>query len=214
MKSIKQIMLMLICFLFCSTCIAQLTTKKKEGIACCVDIQLKKEGTTEFIPVLLKGDGNYVSDSVCISVSNDVLIIKDKVCKVDLSKIDSIKKWIELAEISKLKVYNLKSKDKNYFLLSSKIVGATGIAINFYQWLIIDATNFNVISANLMSLSDDARMFFSQGGKLNIIIFDFGDDFFRKKRDWDNPPIKVTKYNVQSGILKMVSQKDTLCKCH
>jgi hypothetical protein len=195
----KKIGIILLFILFSSSCTAQTSTNKKEGIACCVETQLKKEDTT---------------NGYTIYIDNEILSLEEKNASlIKLSAIDSVKSWIEIANLKSLQVYYLHSDHKKYFLLSSEVIGATGLATNFYQWLIIDVNRYTVVSANLLSLSNDASMFFFKEGVLNIKILDYGDDFFRKERDWNNVPIKVITYKEQGNTLKKVSQIDMFCKC-
>jgi hypothetical protein len=210
----KIILSLIIIFFVISNCIAHINIHRKGGIKCCIENQLKLIGKVKTIPKLLKGSCSYKTNDYIIKVDNDSLFLSGKLTKMNFSKIDSIKAWIEVIVIQSLKVYSLSSKKKNYFLLSSKAIGATGLAINFYQWLIIDASSQTAITTSLLSLSDDARMFYIRNDLLNINIFEFGDDFYFKERDWNNPPIKITTYEVKDYTLLKTKQLETFCNCN
>jgi hypothetical protein len=113
-----------------------------------------------------------------------------------------------------IKVYSLSFNSQRYFIiLCPEIYGATGLASNFYNWIVIDINTSSIIGLGLKTLSKDNRMFYFKNGAFYVVLFTFGDDFYFKERDWDNPPIKIITYKVQNNILTKVNQLQTKCKC-
>jgi len=193
-----------------TSCIAQTPPHKKEGIACCVETQLNSIGKFDATPSPVKGSKKYNLNRNSLSIDKERLTVNGT---INLSASDSIKNWLRQINIDSIKVYNLNANNQFYFIVCSQMQAATGLATNFYNWLLVDAKKASIIGFNLMSLSDDIRMFYLKNGVFYSVLFCFGDDFYFKERDWNKPPIKVVTYKVEDNALKKVSQIDTFCKC-
>lgn len=194
-----------------TSCIAQTPPHKKEGIACCVETQIDSIGKIDAVPSPVNGSKRYHLNGYSLSIDKEMLIVNGT---VNLSTSDSIKNWLQKINVDSIKVYNLNANNQSYFVVCLQMEAATGLASNFYNWLLVDAKKASIIGFNLMSLSDDIRMFYLKKGVFYYVLFSFGDEFYLKERDWDNPPIRIITYMVENRSLKKVSQLDTFCKCN
>jgi len=196
--------------LFASS-IGQTHSSKKEGIACCVEKQLSSIGKLYSVPSYLGNSKNSNNlNSYRLTIDARKLLVNES---INLSSQDSVKKWLQKIDIDAVKIYGLNAKNQAYFIICSEEKATTGLASNFYNWVLIDAKKSSITALNLMSLSGDARMFYLKDGTFYFTLFDFGDDFYHSERNWENPQIRVTTFKVHGTSLEKVDRTDTFCKC-
>jgi len=197
--------------LFFTSCLGQPHSSEKEGITGCVEKQVRSLGKLYNVPTYL-GDSKNSSNlgHYRISINTEKFILNES---INLSSQDSVKKWLQKIEIDAIKIYGLNSENQAYFIICSEEKEATGLASNFYNWVLIDAKKSSIIALNLMSLSGDVRMFYLKDGTFYFTLFDFGDDFYHSERNWENPQIRVTTFKVHGTSLEKVDRTDTFCKC-
>ncbi len=91
----------------------------------------------------------------------------------------TVASWLAVVDHAKVRVYRAETREAAFFLLSSQVGNATGLAVNMTKWLVANPDS-DVVS-ELSSLSDDPEFFFfrSDSGRqrLNCIVFDYTDDF-------------------------------------
>lgn len=208
-KSKLIICQMMLTLLF-SGCAGQSSTVEKNPINCCVESQLSSMGKSEATPTLISGSKNYSIDGHSLSIDEETLKLNEH---VDLVTSNSLKEWLEKINTDSIKVYSLSTKGHQYFIVRSQIRAATGLAANFYNWLLIDSERASIVGFDLMSLSNDVRMFHLANGVLYVILLNFADEFILGERDFNNVPVTISTYKLQKNLLAKTNEINISCKC-
>jgi len=111
-----------------------------------------------------------------------------------------IKEWIKNIDEGNIKAYLLSNEKQEYLILSSTVLAATGLASNFYNWLLINIKKNVVIKKNLMSLSDNPNSFYFRKGRFYFIEYKLGERFIINK-EYNNPDIEKIRYIVENDKL-------------
>ncbi|MBP1630472.1 MAG: hypothetical protein H6Q15_1365 [Bacteroidetes bacterium] len=110
---------------------------------------------------------------------------------------DKVRQWLYDVKEDYLSFYSINVNSKEYLIMSSQYIGATGLASSIYNWIVVDMDNDKVICDRIKSLSYNYRSFFAKENSLHFIGFDFGDNFFENK-DYESPDIKVYEYEMKN----------------
>ena len=190
----------------------QASTTGSKGLTCCIEPQLRKvngvQARCKMVSMLNHRD-SITNKRLPLSLSEYALKLGDKNLLVN----DDIRKWIKIIDVNSVRVLELSFDKKSYLLINSKIKAATGLASNFFSWVIIDATAGKVIGANLLSLSNDNGAAFIKNGELHFILFEFSEDFIREK-DYENVSLAVVNYQFTGDQFRSEHQNRINCHCH
>ena len=124
-----------------------------------------------------------------------------------------LKSWLENEALKdSIKSYRL-AGNKEYYLLSSPIKQATGLAVNYTSWLIIDAEN-NLLF-DIISLSDDVRAFYFEKGTSNLhfVSFTYGESFIHQK-DYNEISYTIESYIIGKNGKELIGKNDSNCPCN
>ncbi len=211
MEHIKSKNYIIALFLLFTCCSSQSPSEDEDVLTCCIRKQLESNDKTNTTPEPIKGSrGVYkINNKDKLFISKNFL----KLNETDLIANDSISNSIGQINIDSIKVYRVKLRNKSYVLLRSQVESATGLAVNFYTWLLIDIdTNRNPM-VKVLSLCSDGKAIYVKDGILYFTLFDFADDFYLKEKDFDNPPIKIITYQLMHNRLAKLRQDNIICKC-
>ena len=171
----------------------------KQSINCCLDSMLKQVDLSLSIMAV----------PVKVSVSGNRLRIDDRKNTFDNRE---IKAWLEeRAIVDSIKSFKVVS-EKEYYLFSSPVKGATGLAINFTTWLIVDVSNN--LAFEFKSLSASHQVFYLEKAtdKLHFVSFTFNESFFHQK-DFENIVYRIESYAIDKGTKRLVDEKESECRC-
>lgn len=196
----------------CNASTSESTNQKPEII------QLEAERQTQSVDCCLDSILNQIDASLVITANPVEVIVKGSRLKVNAEKKRTlsngeIKSWLEeQAIIDSIKSYRLVA-DKEFYLLSSPIKQATGLAINFTTWLVIDASNN--LSFEFKSLSGNHQAFYLEKAtdELHFVSFTFGESFVHQK-DFDNIVYKMESYTIGKEGKRLVEEKESRCSCN
>lgn len=175
----------------------KLVEPRMQHIDCCLDSILKHT------------DSIITAESAILKITEHQLIMDSTQIKILNNR--EIKTWIdELAITDSIKCYGLKA-EKEYFILASPIKQATGFAINFTTWLIINLEDQIVIE--FKSLSNNPNTVYYQRKKLHVISFDFNDSFIHNK-DYSNAYFKIQNSTIDKNRLLREWEINSQCKCN
>lgn len=181
-------------------------------------VELKEEGQTQSIDCCLDSILKQIDASLVITPIQVEVDVKGSRLKVDAGKKRTLsngelKAWLEdQAIIDSIKSYRLVAS-KEFYLLSSPIKQATGLAINFTSWLVIDVNNN--LAFELKSLSENHQAFYFEKAtnELHFVSFTFGESFVHQK-DFDNIVYKMESYIIDKEGKRLVGEKESRCSCN
>jgi hypothetical protein len=178
-------------------------------LSCCARNYRESLGQVGSTMKILKGTGKYTYRKHTFIIEEDSLSLNG----FDMLKIDSIKNSFSQLDLDSLKVYCLDYNDRVYFMLGSDISAATGLAVNFRKWILIDAESTRAISTGLMSLSDCNPLLYLNENTLFLTVCKFSDEFIHGDQNWDNPKVNIVTYKIENEALTREKQIDTFCPC-
>jgi hypothetical protein len=111
-----------------------------------------------------------------------------------------VKEWVENIDKGNIKTYLLSNGKREYLILSSTVLAATGLASNFYNWLLINIKNNVIVKTDLMSLSDNPNSFYFRKNHFYFIEYKFGERFILNK-NYNNPDIERVRHIVENDKL-------------
>jgi len=194
MVSGLKILLILFLVFFSFVAVAQ---EKIEGFSPCVDSIINTLQTnTTYHPVKAKITGKKA------------ILKSDKA--QDTFKQEKILSWIDKVEKDSIEVYSLNSTEYMCYVLSSSVIQATGLAINFTSWLIITPNSNLVFEFESLSQNHKLIYFDQETSKLNFVRLTYGEHFFWK-RDWGNVDFKIELNEIDNGEAKVISSKNSWC---
>lgn len=124
---------------------------------------------------------------------------------------DKVRQWLYNVKEDYISFYSINVYSKEYLIMSSRYVRATGLASSIYNWIVVDMDNDKVICDNIKSLSYNYKSFFVKQNSLYFIEFDFGDNFFENK-DYEYPDIKVCEYEMKNDTFIQLYSFNYKCK--
>ena len=122
-----------------------------------------------------------------------------------------VKKWIENINKDNIRMYLLSNVEQKYILLSSTILAATGLSVNFYNWLIINERTGVVLNSNIMNLSCNPKCFHLKSDIFHFTEYKFSDSFF-SKRDYHNIAIEKIQYIIENEKLVIIDISEIRCE--
>lgn len=123
---------------------------------------------------------------------------------------EQVIEWLEGVKTDSLRGYKLSVDESNYYIFSSDVLPASGLANNFTIWLIVDVQLNLFIDFNSLSQNPKLIYFNQETNKLSFVRFIYGEHFFWK-RDWDNVDFKMGLNEIDNGELELVSSKNSWC---
>lgn len=180
-------------------------------------IQLKEERQIRSVDCCLDSILKQIDASLVITASPVEISVRGSKLKVDTGKkitlsSGEIKAWLEeQAIIDSIKSYRLVANNE-FYLLSSPINQATGLAVNFTAWLVIDASNN--LSFEFRSLSENHQAFYFEKAtdELHFVSFTFSESFVHQK-DFDNIMYNIENYTIKEGK-RLIKEKESRCSCY
>lgn len=158
----------------------------EDGLEYCINKDLSTVGADKITPSLYKNSRNQ------------------------FLKTTGLKEWINSIEEDNLKLYILSDGIEKYIMFCSTAKAATGLASNFYNWLVFDLNRDSIISKDLMTLSSNPNAFYIENEHLFFIEYKFGESFYIDK-DFDNPEIIRVKNILEKMYIKKVSSCRIIC---
>jgi hypothetical protein len=197
--------------LFCTYCKQKSdSNKSEEGLMCCIRPVLPAAEKNESITLTKSiSEGVYKIDDKILEISKTHLTLDEK----DLMSRDSIQHSIQLLNIDSIKIFTIKFKGRTYILIGSEIDQATGLATNFYMWVLIEISRDNNPIIKVISLCDDSKSIYIKDDQIFFMVFQFGDDFYLKERDFENVPIKITTLKIEDGYVSKIKETEVICEC-
>lgn len=119
--------------------------------------------------------------------------------------------WCKNIDEGNIKRYFLSDGNEEYLLLSSTTLAATGLASNYYNWLLINIKNNIVVKTDLMSLSDNPNSFYFKENHFYFIEYKLGKSFILNK-DYDKPDVERTRYIIINNKLNKKDSGEIKCK--
>lgn len=218
----KTIMGMLVILGSCSSNdnrIAQVKTKtnsvqelpnEDHTFPCCRDSVLLAIGERDFFKNFKRTTSHsYSLNNVELTIGEDYIKISHKHYD-GIVEFDIVSAWLNAVNRDSIKVYGKLDKE-SYFIVSSKVKKATGLAVNFTKWLVLKPSSKTAF--DFWSLDDDPKFFYhkpEEPDKLNAVIFNYSDEFIHNK-DWNKLSLKVSNYQIGSGTKRVV--RETHCQC-
>lgn len=169
---------------------------------CCLDSIIKQVDINTIVK----------SQPVDVKIKKNELFVSNS-DKVVLRN-NEIEVWLqELAIVDSIKAFALTHGSNNYYLFSSPIKQATGLAVNFTTWLIVDAKRN--VTFEIWSLSNNSEAFYFDKvrDELQYISFSFSDNFVHQK-DYDNISYKLELYSIKDGIESLIDVHQSQCNCN
>ncbi len=119
--------------------------------------------------------------------------------------------WVKNIDEENIKIYLLSNGNREYLLLSSTIIAATGLASNYYNWLLINIKNNVIVKKDLMSLSDNPNSFYFRENHFYFIEYKLGKRFILNK-DYDKPDVERIRYIINNDKLNKKDFGEIKCK--
>lgn len=181
-------------------------------------IQLKEERQIQSVDCCLDSILKQIDARLVIMASPVEVSVRGSRLKIDAGEKRTlgsreIKVWLEeQAIIDSVKSYRLVA-NKEFYLLSSPIKQATGLAVNFTTWFVIDVSNN--LSFEFKSLSENHQAFYFEKStdELHFVSFTFGESFVHQK-DFDNIFYKIESYTIGKVGKRLVGEKESRCSCN
>lgn len=172
----------------------------KQSIDCCLDSILQQVDTSLTITGV----------PIKVTISGNKLRIDDREKNMFDNK--EIKAWLEeLAIIDSIKSFKL-TYSKEYYVFSSPVKQATGLAVNFTTWLVFDVSSDLAFEFESLSASHQAFYLEKATDKLHFVSFTFGESFFHQK-DFENIVYRIKSYTIDKGVIRLVGEKESQCSC-
>ena len=184
-----------ICSISCTQNEAKLVSKKGES-------SIKLDENLPCIDSILQ-ERYKVKQNVCFSTD----IEKHKKL---IQENNEIEDWLYNMEEENLSAYTINNGEDTLLILISTPIGATGTTTSFYFWLIIDY-NKKAIIKEVLSLSQNTRSWFIRNGQIHFVVFEFGEDFYIKERDYERLPITAIEYILNGDSLIETSLSNFIC---
>jgi len=176
---------------------------QKYSLTCCINTEIEKV-RTNIHPQRLMESPYKISD-YSLRVDHEKIFLQDKIL-TDSAVIE----WSEETDADSIHVYVLQSNHRSFFILSSRVKQATGLASNITTWLVIDVEK--KLAYSLSSLSNNVDLFYFQDSDLRVITFDYSDEFIENK-DYDNMSFTVTHYLLIEGEERIAERTISKCPC-
>lgn len=172
-----------------------------QSVYCCLDSILKEvDGSLEKTPISVnvefKGEELRVGSDEKITISHN-----------------KVRYWLQETAIQdSIVAFRLPVGNKGYYLFSSPIKQATGIAVNFTSWLIVDADRNFVMEIESLSNSQKAFYLEKATGNLSFTSFGFAESFIHQK-DFGNIVFKQEHYSITKEGKRLIREEESPCYC-
>lgn len=193
---VKSKVILLIIFLIYSPLVI-VAQEWIEDITPCVDSILNtKQTKANYRSLEVKADSFIYLD---VDNRNEVIFKQEQVTD-----------WLEGVYSDSIRACEFKVDESTYYIFSSRILPASGLANNFTPWLIVDSKFKLFIEFNSLSQNPQLVYFNQEANRLNFVRVTYGDHFFQK-RDWDNVDYKMELNEIDNGEVKLVIIKNSWC---
>lgn len=161
---------------------------------------------------ILKFKPKYVSSEYTVEAIQRRLKIQTKSGHevVLKSRFNDISEWNDIVDWKSITYGTFQTARQEVLIAIAPIAGASGLETNFYKYLIVDLNTGEFVV--LQSLCNDHRFFYSRENKLSFYIFDYSEEFLKKK-DFDNISLNIHNYGFKDGMLELRSTITKKCNC-
>ena len=172
-----------------------------QSIDCCLDS----------ITNSLQIESKYRARAIKMAFEIENVVLNDSLTTYKL-KHKETRKWLDLVDVDSSKAYSFALNNEQYFIIKSPIKDATGLAVNFIKWLILDEKG--ILVYEFESLSDNPQNFHVEYkmNRLNFISFKFNNRFFHEK-NFDDILFDIEIYSLSGRTVKLLEVIHSPCRC-
>ena len=174
----------------------------------CIQV-LKKNRKVRYALLKRLEEDKYCYRDRVINIAHDSLVITNGIDILELASAPVVNEILISRNESSLKLYGFSAASTDFLILISHSTAATGLAISYYDWIIVDLqTGSNFITR---SLSEDPILLCEKGNTIELITIEFSE-YYSDTKDTEHISWDMLQYGYDGSMFRLTKRIRDFCR--